>query len=244
MLEATSGIIYVRARLRSFTDHIKQAGGVIEFLCNSFSFDEILVPYFLGARPFWRPVPHLPRITNSGALGKMVASYHNAFISRHPSHSFAGIGAQITDVLKLHDYNTSCFFPITELARRYDFSMLLLACLKESPGFSTVHAVQYKLGLSQKHLIRYLYRWDIDEVNGTRSIKAKEVPGCSASFDKFYALYEKDGNLIRGELFGQPYLFIKSARQAMKSENDILKMNPRFVDCGNMFCPTCRFRLY
>jgi len=244
MLEATSGIIYVRAGLRPFTDHIKQAGGVIAFLRNSFPFDEILVPHFLGARPFWRPIPPLPKITKSGALGKMVADYPGAVISKHPSHSFAGVGPRITDVLKLHDYKTSCFFPIAELAERYDFSMLLLACLKESPGFSTVHAAQYKLGLSQKHLIRYLYKWDIDEGSGITPINAREAPGCSASFNKFYALYEKDGNLIRGDLLGQPYLFIKSARQAMKSENDILRRNPRFVDCGNMFCTTCGFRLY
>jgi len=244
MQQATSSILYIRASLKPFIREINQAGGIIEFLKSFFIFNELFAPHFFGARPFWRPIPPLPKITNSGALGKMVADYPGAVISKHPSHSFTGIGPRITDVLKLHDYKTSCFFPIAELAERYDFSMLLLACLKESPGFSTVHAAQYKLGLSQKHLIRYLCKWDIDEVSGTRSITAREAPGCSASFDKFYTLYEKDGNLIRGDLLGQPYLFIKSARQAMKSENDILRRNPRFVDCGNMFCTTCRFRLY
>lgn len=241
--QSTSGILYVRASLRPFAEHMKKAGGVIEFLHQHFLFNELCVPHFYRARPFWQSAPP-HKVTNSGALGKMVSNYPDAITSIHPSHGFAGIGPRVTDVLEAHDYNTSCFFPISELASRYDFSMLLLACVDESPGFSTVHAVQHELGLTQRHLIRYVLRWDMISNNHPRSIVAKEAPGCSRSFNKFYAAYESDGNMIRGELFGEPYLFIKSARRAMAVERNILSKDPRFVDCGRFFCDTCRLRLY
>jgi aminoglycoside 3-N-acetyltransferase len=244
MKEATSGILYVRARLKPFVGEIKEAGGIIEFLKQFFTFAELFAPHFVGSRAFWHSGSKLRRAIKSGALGKMMANYQGAGISHHPSHSFVGVGQRVLDVLEMHDHNTSCFFPISELAKRYDFSMLLLACLDESPGFSTVHAVQYELGLSQRHLVRHLLRWDVEIGGRVRSIKARESPGCSLSFDKFYPAYESDGNLLRGEVCGEPYLFVASARKAMESERDILKGNPRFVDCGRLLCHTCRLRLY
>jgi len=238
-LQATSGILYVRASLKPFARHLKRAGGIDRFLNDHFSHQELLVPYFMRARPFWeRP---RPRDTNSGSLGKMVAKLEGAMASHHPSHRFAGIGRRVIEVLRQHDENTSCFYPVGELARRHDFSMLLLGCVCESPGFSTVHAVQQELGLTRKHLDRFLLRWDCE---GGAVMTARESPGCSASFGKFYSAYEGDGNLMRGDLYGTEYLFIPSARRAMASERAILAKTPRFVECGRPTCLTCRLRLY
>jgi len=244
MQETTSKILYVRAAIRPLKNVIQQAGGIINFLNQYFAFDEIFVPYFSGARPFWRPASKLPRATNSGALGKMIAKYQDAFISQHPSHSFAGVGPRVIDILKRHNYNKSCFYPISCIAEQHDFSMLLLACVEDSPGFSTVHAVQHELGLTQKHLIRYILRWDIEFNKIQNSIIARESPGCSSSFNKFYPFYKNDGNFIQQELFGKSYIFIQSARRAMTTERKILSINPRFVDCGRLMCDTCRLRFY
>lgn len=244
MLQATSDILYVRASLRPFTCQIKRASGVIEFLHQSLFFDEIFVPHFCGARPVWRSAVQQPKVRKSGALGNNIAAYPQSIISSHPSHSFTGIGPRVEEVLRLHDYNSSCFFPVSQLALRHDFSMLLLACLDVSPGFSTVHAVQHELGLTQRHLIRHILRWDVIVDGVEKSIVAKESPGCSLSFNKFYSAYETDGNMVRGELFGESYIFIKSARRAMEAERNILSKHPRFIDCGRPLCDTCRLRLY
>ena len=83
-------------------------------------------------------------------------------MSNHPTHSFVGIGEKVKNVLKFHDETKPSFFPISELAKKFDFSMLLLGCVDSSPGFSTVHATQYRLGLTQKHILRFLMRWDYD----------------------------------------------------------------------------------
>ena len=121
--------------------------------------------------------------------------------------------------------------------------MLLLGCLEESPGFSTVHVAQNRLGLSQKHLLRFLLRWDHIGVSGV-SQTATEAPGCSLSFDKFYPYYEADANLIRGEWDGVNWLFVPSARRALQTELALLRGQGRFVDCGRLTCASCRFRWY
>jgi aminoglycoside 3-N-acetyltransferase len=238
-----SKILYVRAGLKHFVHAIDEAGGVLEFLRQYWEFEEIFVPFFRRIRPFWEKPPKV-YVTNSGVLGKLVNGVKNSVRSNHPTHSFVGVGARVSDIFRSHNQNKSCFYPINEFAEKHDFSMLLLGCVEESPGFSSVHATQCELGLTKKHIVRILLRWDY-EINGiAHSNMAKETPGCSLSFGKFYPEYEKEGNLIGGEILRSKYLFVPSARKAMEIERKILLKNPRFVDCGSHLCATCRFRLY
>ena len=241
--QTTSGILYVRAGIKPFRQEISHLGGVLDFLHKYWSFQEVVAPYFRRTRAFWEKAPEV-YLTNSGALGKILKAFPGVVQSQHPTHSFVGLGSRVTDILQRHNHTKSCFYPMKELAEQHDFSMLLLGCVDESPGFSTVHATQFELGLSQKHLIRFILRWDY-EIKGSRHSKmAIESPGCSLSFGKFYEEYEQNGNLVRGELCDSGYIFIPSARSAMAAERKILGSNPRFVDCGNRWCTTCRLRLY
>lgn len=246
MLVCQSRILYVRAGLAPLARQIRAHKGVLNFFRDKLEFDEILVPYFQGARPFWRPAAHVgaPHKTHSGALGRLVASFPDAWVSSHPSHAFTGRGSRVEEVLRRHTAETPCFSPVRELAENFDFSMLLVGCLDDSPGFSSVHVAQNMLGLSQRHLIRYLLRWDAEVDGAIRSRVAPEAPGCSTSFDKFYPHYQRDGNLLRGEWDGVPWIFVPSALRALQVELSILREEPRFVKCGKWLCPTCSFRLY
>lgn len=245
MLSSTSNILYVRAALKPLARPIRAAGGVVPFLREQVGFDELLVPHFCGARPFWRkPAAKWPRPTNSGALGPQVAAHEAAVLSEHPSHAFAGFGPRVAPALRAHGWGSPCFGPIGALADAHDFSMLLLGCVEESPGFSTVHVAQQRLGLSQKHMIRLLLRWDAQRDGQPVSTMAPEAPGCSLSFDKFYPHYEADANLMRGQWHGVSWLWIPSARQALATETALLRVRGRFVDCGRLSCVSCRFRLY
>lgn len=246
MLRSTSSILYARAALKPLARPIKLAGGVIPFLRDRIEFNELFVPHFYGARPFWRSPEKtgLPPVTNSGALGKQIAANPGSVLSRHPTHGFAGFGERVAPVLAVHSSKTSCFYPVGELADRYDFSMLLLGCVQESPGFSTVHVAQHRLGLSKLHLLRFLLRWDDVTDGARRSRVAAEAPGCSLSFDKFYSYYEKDGNIVRGDWLGVSWVYIPSAKRALQSELELLRMRGRFVDCGRLTCLSCRLRLY
>jgi aminoglycoside N3'-acetyltransferase len=222
---------------------IKKEGGLINFLSTKIEFDQILAPHFYPNRYVWNKRRE-NKLTNSGALGKLLAKINGAFVSNHPTHSFVGYGNNVVPILQMHDETKSCFFPISELSNSKDFSMLLLGCVNSSPGFSTVHATQYQLGLSQRHLLRFLLRWDYVK-NGTKKTKqAIEFPGCSKSFDKFYRFYSENDNLISGQWGKASFLFVKSARKAIKTEHEILQTEPRFVNCNKLLCPSCNLRLY
>lgn len=245
MLESTSNILYIRAALGPLARPLAAAGGVLSFMRQHVIFSELLVPHFYSSRPFWRKRSLIwPPATNSGALGKQVAAMPQSKLSRHPTHAFAGFGERVVPVLAVHDSSQSCFEPIGILADQFDFSMLILGCVSESPGFSTVHVAQYRLGLSQRHLLRLLFRWDWQVEGRILSRISPESPGCSASFGKFYPYYEADGNLVRGEWYGVPWLFVPSARHALQTELALLRVGGRFVDCGRMTCLSCRLRLY
>lgn len=246
MIACKSGILYVRAGLAPLARQVRAEKGILNFLHNRVEFDEIIVPYFQGARAFWRSPEPIdgPRRTNSGALGRLVSAMPEAMISDHPTHAFTGFGDRVSEALKSHTGESACFAPIRELAEQFDFSMLLVGCLDESPGFSTVHAAQNILGLSQRHLIRYLLRWDIAIDGKIVSRTAPEAPGCSSSFDKFYQHYQQDNNLLQGEWGGVKWIFIPSALRALQVELSILREMPRFVKCEKRLCLTCSLRLY
>jgi len=243
-LEATAGILYVRAALRPSYRRIAAAGGLQPYLRSHIDYDQILAPNFGVSRTWWRPRSTGSPVVTSGALGKVLAAEPGAIISRHPTHAFVGIGPDLQSVLASHDHTKSCFSPIKDLAEQTDCSMLLWGCVEESPGFSTVHAAQHELGLTQRHLVRLLKVWDYEAGGRYRAKIAPEVPGCSLSFGKFYAHYEADANLVRGEWDGVSWLFIRSAKRALAVERAILQEDPRFVDCRRPMCPTCRLRLY
>jgi aminoglycoside 3-N-acetyltransferase len=245
MLFSNSKILYLRASLKPLARKIKLTGGIVNLLHEFVDFDELFVPYFHGARPFWvGSKMHALKSSNSGALGKLISTHSGSLTSKHPTHAFTGYGDRVVSVLGEHDGTKSCFYPLEELAKRYDFSMLLLGCVEESPGFSTVHVAQNQLGLSQRHLLRFLLRWDELQNGAMRSRIAPEMPGCSKSFDKFYPYYESEMNLLRGELYGVSWIYIPSALGALNTELSLLNDNGYFVDCGRITCLACRLRFY
>lgn len=242
-MKAKSDILYIRAAIGPIARKIKSEGGLRPYLNRRVEFSEIFAPHFYSNRFFWQDRKSV-RPINSGALGKIVANFDGATISEHPTHAFVGTGDRVKRVLSDHDHNSSSFRPIADLANENDFSMLLLGCVDESPGFSTVHASQFELGLSQKHLLRYALRWDYDDHGNLNSKIPIEYPGCSASFGKFYSYYQEEGILERGNWDGVTWLFISSARHAMEVEKSILTKDPRFIKCTKRFCLTCSLRLY
>lgn len=185
---------------------------------------------------------NLPPI--SGAISKVFLKHPDVIRSKHPSHSFAAIGPRAKELLDGHNEEASCFLPVKKLAA-IDGKMLLLGCVNDSPGFSTIHVAQFDLGLSQQHYIRHLQQMQIVDKNEVqRKWKPIESPGCSLSFDKFYNAYITDENLNAG-FVGKAYgLLVPSTAKALETETRILKKKNTFVNCGKADCLTCGFRGY
>ena len=246
MLNAINNILYIRGSAGLLSRHIQKEGNLLKFLKNRIHFNEIIAPYFNAYRKFYqrRTDPSL-RVTNSGMLGTMLATHEGAIVGSHPSHNFVGIGSKISLHIGCHDHNRSCFAPLESLLDDgVDFSMLLLESIYSSPGFSTVHVAQHKLGLSQLHFARFALRYDYLENGKLKSKFPPEMPGCSVSQDKFYDYYRRDDNFVEGHWSKVPWIFIPSAKAALQVELEILKENPRFIKCHKKFCLTCSLRAY
>jgi hypothetical protein len=116
---------------------------------------------------------------------------------------------------------------------------LVIGCLDDSPGFTTVHWAQHRLGLSTRSLLRHrvgvLYARDGE----TRLFRRPDIGGCSMGFAKLYADYEKAGLLRTGLVGRAPSIAIDTA-PALALEEDRLRRDPRAAFCDRPLCTFCR----
>ena len=125
----------------------------------------------------------------SGGLANAMIHWPGAVRSQHPSNSFVAIGQNAGDVLKGHNENATCFFPMEKLFE-WDSKMILIGCVADSPGFSTVHLAQDRLGLTTRTIFKNLFGVYFRREDGTVSLfRKKDFPGCSMGFSNFYTYY-------------------------------------------------------
>ncbi len=200
----------------------------------------LLVPAFVPQYKIWRrdiPVSDQSTRPYVGAISTIVLSQPGALRSHHPTHSFAALGRRAEQLLAGHDADAACFEPMRALMAAHG-KMLLIGCLKESPGFSTVHLAQYDLGLSQRHYAKWFVHVRLP--GQTRTFYHPfESPGCSAGFDVFYSDYANDANLRTGYI-GDAWTLCVDAERAFAIERAILSKNPRYCLCDDPTCVSCR----
>jgi aminoglycoside N3'-acetyltransferase len=127
---------------------------------------------------------------------------------------------------------------------KLDGKMVLIGCVDSSPGFSTVHLAQEKLGLAKRSLLRGLLGTYFEKNGKLLLFKLKDFPGCSMGFSRFYADYIKNEKL-RVSYVGRAYSILIGARDAFAIEYKILKDKPKYALCDNPGCFVCRgTRLY
>jgi aminoglycoside 3-N-acetyltransferase len=235
-------VLYLRAGLRDLGELDGSPrdvflGGLLDVIGST---GTLMVPAFV--RPYWiwqRDIPVSDENTppTVGALSKMVLELEGALRSSHPTHSFAAIGPQAPYLLEGHGQDSGCHEPVRRVVE-LDGKMLLVGCLRESPGFSTVHLVQFDLGLSQRHYSKLLTHARLPGDDG-RYYRLLESPGCSVGFDKLYRDYANDGNLVAGYVGSARSLCVGAAR-AYATEHAILSKTPRYCLCDNPACLSCR----
>jgi aminoglycoside N3'-acetyltransferase len=176
--------------------------------------------------------------TTSGALPKLLLETPGRLRSRHPTNSFVAIGARAAEILAGHDERSSSFQPMEQLVARGG-KQLVIGCVDESPGFTTVHLAQHRLGLSTRSLLRnrvgVLYRRDGE----THLFRRPDIGGCSMGFAKLYADYEKAGLLRKGQV-GRAQSIAIDAAPALALEEDRLRRDPRAAFCDRPLCTFCR----
>ncbi|MGB3489913.1 MAG: AAC(3) family N-acetyltransferase [Xanthobacteraceae bacterium] len=203
----------------------------------------LIVPAFVRQYPVWKhdiPISDENLRPNTGALSDIVLAQPGVVRSRHPTHSFAGLGPAAHEILDGHSGEKSAFEPMRKIAARNGL-MMLIGCVDSSPGFSTVHLAQFDLGLTQQHYLRHIFHVRLPDADGRRHYyRPIEAPGCSMSFSKFYDMYE---GFRRGK-FGEAEAISVRAGPAFDLETRTLAKDPLFIDCGDPHCLSCNARGY
>lgn len=176
--------------------------------------------------------------TTAGGFAQALLEYPNSFRSKHPSNSYAALGAGVYDLLHDHDEYSSCFLPVENLINA-NGKMILIGCVSESPGFTTVHLAQEKLGLSSKSILKGLVGVYYEKNSEIKLFKRKDFGGCSEGFYKFYDHYKKKDKLISG-MVGNAYSIAISARDAFEIELELIRKNKTYPLCDDPKCFNCR----
>ena len=176
--------------------------------------------------------------TTSGALPKLLLETPGRVRSRHPTNSFVAVGARAEELLARHDERSPSFLPMERLVA-LGGKQLVIGCVDESPGFTTVHWAQHRLGLSTRSLLRdrvgVLYARDGE----VRLFRRQDIGGCSLGFHKLYPAYARAGLLRRG-LVGRAESIAIDAAPAYDLEAEVLRKDPRAVLCDRRVCTFCR----
>ncbi|KGK43297.1 hypothetical protein LH51_01325 [Nitrincola sp. A-D6] len=177
--------------------------------------------------------------STTGALSKMFLGNPNCKRSQHPCCSFLAIGPKSDYILEGHNEQSTSYIPIKKLID-LNAHCLLIGCIDDSPGFTTVHYVQEELGLTNRSLISSIFRVYYKSESGKNELFIrKDIGGCSAGFDKFYGHYLKAGILKVGR-FGNANCISAYASDLYKIDKDLIRNNKKFPLCDNSECVICR----
>ncbi len=178
----------------------------------------------------------------TGGFARAMLKHPQAIRSTHPTNSYVAIGKHAYTLLKDHNEYSTCFLPIDKLITMYG-KMILIGCVFDSPGFTTVHCVQEKLGLSSKSILKGLIGVYYEKESRIKLFRRKDFGGCNAGFYKFYGHYVRNEKLICGEV-GMAYSIMIQARDAYEIEMNITQSDYTYPLCDNPDCFTCRGTWY
>ncbi|NRF64531.1 AAC(3) family N-acetyltransferase [Vibrio coralliilyticus] len=175
---------------------------------------------------------------NIGALSNVALFYEGAQRSKHPCNSFIAIGKNAQEILDGHDANALSYQPMEKLVS-LNAKMLLVGCISDSPGFTTVHLAQEKLGLTKRSLLSGLMKVCYRDGDQLKTFSRRDFGGCSRGFSKFYEHYLAHGLLTAGKVGNADSIMVKAA-EAFELEYSLIRNNPKFPFCDNPLCMTCR----
>jgi aminoglycoside N3'-acetyltransferase len=176
--------------------------------------------------------------TTSGALPKLLLETPGRVRSRHPTNSFVAIGARAAEVLEGHDESSSSFEPMGRVVA-LGGRQLVVGCVDESPGFTTVHWAQHTLGLSTRSLLRNRVGVLYERDGQVRIFRRPDIGGCSLGFHRLYPDYVKAGLLRTGRV-GRAESICIDAAPAYALERELLGRDPRACFCERPSCTFCR----
>ena len=175
---------------------------------------------------------------NIGALSVLLFEHPNSKRSSHPTNSFIAVGKNANYIIESHDESALAYTPIKKLIDLKS-KMLLIGCVEDSPGFTTVHYNQELLGITKRSLLSGKYKSRYITNGVVKTFTRSDFGGCSLGFKSFYKDYRRSGRLIEGNV-GSAFSYLIDAEVAFKIEKDILEHKLNYFFCSSPGCLSCR----
>lgn len=171
-----------------------------------------------------------------GVLANEMLKHPKVVRSSHPVQKFAVIGRYAEEFCKNHT-DGSYAYDILRIMAQKGGKNLKIGSDEQIPGVGTTHVAigMLKLRNSRPYLgVCYMK-------NGEKTFFRRDWAGiCQNSFNKFLPYYEKNGDIISRGKVGNADSMLTSMQGTLKTEYDILKKDPSFLDCGDPFCIECQ----
>lgn len=176
----------------------------------------------------------------TGAFSNTMLQHPQSIRSKHPTNSYVAIGKNAKYILENHDEKSGAYEPIRKIIE-LNGKVVLIGCVKSSPGFTTTHLAEVDLGLHKKIILPTLNGAYYKKNNEIKLFKRKDLGSCSSTFYKFYGYYIKNELLIQGYV-GNAYTILADAKKVYNIDYEVLKENPKITLCNNPNCMLCRAR--
>lgn len=176
----------------------------------------------------------------TGAFANTMLKHEKSIRSMHPTNSYVAIGKHAEYITKNHDETSGAYEPIRKIIE-LNGKMILIGCVKSSPGFTTTHLAEVDLGLNKRIIFPSFDRAYYKKNNELMLFKRKDAGSCSSTFYRFYGYYVKEGLLIQNYI-GSAYSIMINAKESYKLELKVLADNPKITICDNQECMLCRAR--
>lgn len=176
----------------------------------------------------------------TGAFANTMLKYPGAIRSSHPTNSYVAIGKNAKYILEGHDENSGAYEPIRKIIE-LNGKMILMGCVKSSPGFTTTHLAEVDLGLHKRIVFPTLNGAYYKKNGEVKLFKRIDLGSCSSTFYKFYGHYVRNELLQQGYI-GNAYSILIDTKKAYEIDYKVLQENPKITLCNNSSCMLCRAR--
>ena len=226
-------LLVVHSSLSSFGHVVGGAPAVASALVGSVSAGGcVFVPTFTYGRPAFDP-----RTTPSlnGAVTEAVRALPGATRSRHPTHSWAGVGPAAGEVLAGHE-RTHAFGVDSPLWRLWQANAWILLVGVDHRTNSMIHVAEESVGAA------YLDRTRVAQViqdDGTTADVEVRRPGCSKGFNKLDAPLRARG-AIREARVGDSRLMLMRSADVVEAAAEMLRRDAAALLCEVPNCDVCR----
>lgn len=178
---------------------------------------------------------------STGAFANLMLKHPSSLRSSHPTNSYVAIGKNAQFIVEGHEHTSGAYDPIRKLIK-LNAKMLLIGCVRNSPGFTTTHLAEIDLKLHKRIIFPWLDNMYFKDTNDSiKLFRRKDLGGCSSTFYKMYAYYAFEEKLKQGYI-GNAYSLMMNANDAYIIDYKVLKENPKFNLCDNYLCSHCRAR--